>query len=60
MIEVTKMKIGDYDVPIPHGLSELLSNCWTDKPIKNELSPEYERHVFKREGHFVTVLRKVR
>jgi len=59
MIKITKMKVGDYPVEVPVGLSELLVGCW----VKNKKVPafvhEYESIVEKREdGQLFTKLIK--
>ncbi len=36
MIVVTEMKVGEYQVPVPAGLSELLADTWVKKE-KNSL-----------------------
>lgn len=58
---ITGMKIGEFDVPVPHGLSELINraNAWvlrTDEP----LNEGYHREVIKRNGKIVTVLTKIK
>ncbi len=57
---ITAMKIGEFSVPLPHGLSELLNraNAWT---IRTEESTciGYHREVIKRNGKIVTVLTKI-
>lgn len=47
MIVVTKMKLGDYDVPVPVGLSELLKDAWVlkDRPEANTSAGEYTRRI---------------
>jgi hypothetical protein len=57
MIVVTKMKLGDYDVPVPVGLSELLKDTWT---IKKQTigNMDYDRKVEMRNGRLYTVLTK--
>jgi hypothetical protein len=59
---ITRMQIGKYEVPVPHGISELLnqSGAWV---IKSEDTPplkEYDRRVEKRDGKLFTILTKKR
>lgn len=60
MIVVTKMKLGDYDVPVPVGLSELLKDAWVlkDRPGANTSASEYTRRIEMRNGRLYTVLTK--
>jgi hypothetical protein len=55
---ITKMKIGDYEVPVPHGLSELLndSGAWVIRTNKPKPNNQYERRVEKKDGNIVTFL----
>jgi hypothetical protein len=58
---ITKMMIGDYEVPVPHGLSELLNEAgaWVIRKEPSEINKEYDRRIEKREdGTIVTVLTK--
>jgi hypothetical protein len=60
-ITITRMQIGEYEVPIPHGLSELLNSggAWREKSEKlQNLEENYTRLVKMREGKLVTVLTK--
>jgi hypothetical protein len=60
MIVVTKMKLGDYDVPVPVGLSELLKDAWVlkDRPGANTSASEYTRRIEMRNGRLYTILTK--
>lgn len=58
MIVVTKMKLGDYDVPVPVGLSELLKDTWVMKDRSDTVNPEYTRRIEKRNGRLYTILTK--
>jgi hypothetical protein len=60
MIVITKMKLGDYDVPVPVGLSELLKDAWVlkDRPEANTSAGEYTRRIEMRNGRLYTVLTK--
>ncbi|KYD21042.1 hypothetical protein [Geobacillus stearothermophilus] len=60
MIVVTKMKLGDYDVPVPVGLSELLKDAWVlkDRPEANTSAGEYTRRIEMRNGRLYTILTK--
>lgn len=60
MIVVTKMKLGDYDVPVPVGLSELLKETWVikEQPDTNTNADEYIRRLEKRNGRLYTFLTK--
>jgi hypothetical protein len=58
MIVVTKMKLGDYEVPVPVGLSELLKDTWVMKDRSDTVNPEYTRRIEKRNGRLYTILTK--
>jgi hypothetical protein len=60
MIVITKIKIGDYEVPVPHGLSELLKDAWVlkDETMKNTSADYYTRKIEMRNGRLFTVLTK--
>jgi hypothetical protein len=58
---ITGIKIDDYDLPVPHGLSELLNEAgaWGIPEKESTISDQYDRRVEKREdGSIVTVLTK--
>lgn len=57
-IVVTKMKIGEYKVPVPQGLSDLLSDTWVQNRKTSAVSDGYDRRVEKRDGRLFTVLTK--
>jgi hypothetical protein len=56
---ITRMQIGEFEVPVPQGLSELLnqSGAWGDKLEAPQLN-EYDRLVEMRNGKLFTVLKK--
>lgn len=58
-ITITKMQVGDYEVPVPHGLSDLLNaaGAWGIKE-DHGLIEGYDRDVIKQDGHFITRLTK--
>lgn len=58
MIVVTKMKLGDYEVPVPVGLSELLKDTWVMKERPDTVNPEYTRRIEKKNGRLYTILTK--
>lgn len=56
-IYLTSLKIDNFPVDIPSGLSELLANAW----VENKPAPTlkgYEREVSKKDGRYVTFLTK--
>lgn len=57
MIEISGLKLDGNLVPVPVGLSELLSGLWIDKraPRKDN---GYDRETIKRGNQFVTILTK--
>lgn len=57
---ITSLKIGEYEVPVPHGLSELLNNAgaWRESRTELTLPNDYERKVEMRNGKLYTVLTK--
>ena len=57
-ITITSMAIDGREVPVPVGLSELVTNCWVKERNPCELMQEYDREVIKRDGHLVTRLTK--
>jgi len=57
VIVITKMKIGDYEVPVPRGLSELLQGSWVEQKSAPSVNG-YERKVEMRNGRLYTVLKK--
>ncbi len=58
MIEITEMKLGDYPIPVPFGLSELLADAWVKDKKVPAIVHQYERVIERRNGHFVTKLIK--
>lgn len=59
-VEITNIEIDGYRVPVPVGLSELLSNSWTRKRKESVVLKEYARQVIEREGALITRLCKKR
>lgn len=59
-ITITRMQIGDYEVQVPHGLSELINSAgaWGEKKEKPHLLKDYQRTVEMRDGKIFTVLNK--
>ena len=58
-ITITKMMIGEYEVPVPRGLSELLNRAgaWGIPEEPSEFVKKYESRVEKREdGSIATIL----
>lgn len=59
-IIITGMSLDGHEVPVPHGLSELINSAglWGIKENKNEPSilDQYDRRTFRRDGNLVTVL----
>lgn len=59
-INITSIKIDENSVPVPVGLSELLSDTWSTNREESNVMKDYNRTVMKKDGHFVTVLTKKR
>jgi hypothetical protein len=57
---ITRMQVGDFEVPVPVGLSELLNQAgaWGPKREPTHLK-EYDRRVEMRDGKLFTVLTKI-
>lgn len=57
---VTRMQIGEFEVPVPHGLSELLNagGAWVPYRVVSKNDEEYDREVFMRDGRIITKLTK--
>lgn len=55
---ITKMKVGNFEVSVPEGLSELLndSGAWVIRTNKSKPNNQYERRVEKKDGNIVTFL----
>lgn len=55
---IPHLQIGEFRVDTPIGLSELLQDTWTNKPINDDVEEfvsNYDRTVFKNEkGQIVT------
>lgn len=57
-ITVTSLKLDGYSIPVPVGLSELLSDTWSAEKKKTTCLNEYEREVIRKDSGFVTYLTK--
>jgi hypothetical protein len=57
-IKITGMAIEGLSIPVPAGLSEILSSAgvWVKQPRESNFIQEYDRRVERRDGNFVTVL----
>jgi hypothetical protein len=57
---ITRMQVGEFEVPVPFGLSELLNQAgaWGIRNEESEHLKEYERRVEMRDGKIFTVLTK--
>lgn len=57
-IIITRMQIGNFEVNVPHGLSELLNSAgaWAIKKSDSTITDQYDRRVEKRDGQLVTIL----
>ncbi|NEU29920.1 hypothetical protein GN156_03905 [bacterium LRH843] len=53
--EITSLKLGEYELPVPYGLSELINSAqaWG---LPKKRNPHYERKIVKREGQYITIL----
>jgi len=58
MIEVTSMKIGEFPVNVPVGLSKMLDGCWVKERKIPAIVNEYESKTVRRNGELVTILTK--
>jgi hypothetical protein len=58
LIEVTSLKLDDHFVPVPKGLSELLTGTWVKDRKKSDVTNEYDRQVIKKNGQLITKLTK--
>ena len=60
-LTITRLQIGEFEVPVPHGLSELLNRAGAWKERKEAPAPHegYTREVVKVDGKIVTRLRKI-
>lgn len=56
----TKMRVGNFEVTVPPGLSELLNKAgvWVIRKNKTANNNQYNRRVEKRNGSVVTILTK--
>lgn len=57
-IIVTGIKIGEHEVPVPEGISDLLADTWTSD--KKERTKGYSRRIENRDGKIFTILTKKR
>lgn len=57
-ITITKIQIGEFELPVPHGLSELVNSAgaWGEKKDELTYLKEYDRTVEMRDGTVFTVL----
>jgi len=57
-IIITKMMVGDFEVPVPYGLSELVQDCWVPERNRysDDITNKYERVIEKRNGRLYTIL----
>lgn len=60
MIEVTELRVGEYKVPVPPGLTELLKDCWVKNRAIPKIVEEYESKTIRRDGQLITILSKKR
>lgn len=58
MIEVTAMKVGEFSVDVPIGLSKMLDGCWVKQRNVPSIVNEYESCTVRRNGELVTILTK--
>ncbi len=60
-ITITRLQLGEFEVPVPLGLSELLNKAgaWGIKCEDPPHLKEYDRRVEMREGKLFTVLTKI-
>lgn len=59
-IIITRMQVGEFEVPVPHGLSELLNaaGAWVSKQEVPTYPEDYDRMVEMRNGRLFTKLTK--
>ncbi|MBO0961488.1 hypothetical protein J1P26_17415 [Neobacillus sp. MM2021_6] len=58
MITITEMKVGEFPVPVPVGLSELLNGCWIKEKKHTATDNGYDRLVVCKDGQLITKLVK--
>lgn len=56
-IKITGIRIGNYSIPVPHGLSELINKTSAWSTEKSNLKG-YHRKVVKKDGKLMTILTK--
>ncbi|MDP4085795.1 MAG: hypothetical protein Q8934_14410 [Bacillota bacterium] len=59
-ITIKSMRVGEFEVSVPRGLSELLNDAgvWTTTPRNSlPICARYEREIIKRDGNIVTHLK---
>ncbi|MGD7052981.1 hypothetical protein [Sutcliffiella horikoshii] len=59
-ITITRMQIGEFEVKVPVGLSELIcsAGAWSEKQKNPLYLEDYQRYVEMRNGRVITVLKK--
>lgn len=57
-VEITNIKINSHQVPVPVGLSELLSSTWVKERKETDALNGYDRQVINRNGQLITRLSK--
>lgn len=57
-LKIKRITLEGHDLPVPVGLSEIISNgnAWGIRGGK--INPDYNREVIKRDGNLITVLKK--
>lgn len=58
-IVITRLEVDGYEIPVPHGLSELLDRCgaWSTEKPKLE---GYECETFIEDGKLITRVTKIK
>jgi hypothetical protein len=61
-IIIKGMKVGGFDVAVPHGLSEILNkaNAWSIKTEKPSLEGYHREVVKKEDGKLMTIFTKIK
>lgn len=57
-VEITSIKVDGHQVPVPVGLSELLSNSWVKERKQSDALNGYDRQIINRDGQLITRLSK--
>ncbi len=57
---ITRMQLGEFEVQVPHGLSDLLNaaGAWRPKRENSTHVEEYDRKVEMRDGRLFTILKR--